>query len=100
MRQLSHSLSKLATTVQLVCKSNKSTSTHVPTRITVVRTPSKLTELMLLRSVRQETLDEHLTMHQGNIKDAEAVEKALVNKDGSCRDMIIYGIGTLSYFTS
>lgn len=60
--------------------------------IALARTPSKLTKSMKAKGVSNETLDQHLTIVQGDVKDVEAVKNAL-QLDGQVVDTIVSGIG-------
>ncbi|KAI9739148.1 MAG: hypothetical protein M1834_007361 [Cirrosporium novae-zelandiae] len=61
--------------------------------IALARTPSKLTALLRESGVKEEDLDNHLTIVDGNVKDTEAVKRALV-LNGKVVDIIISGIGS------
>ena len=60
--------------------------------IALARTPAKLTQAMKDKGVSTEALDSHLTIIQGDIKDAETVKKA-IQLNGQVVDTIISGIG-------
>ena len=45
--------------------------------VALARTPAKLTKSMKDKGVNVEALDQHLTIVEGNVKDVEAVKKAL-----------------------
>ncbi|KAL9051875.1 MAG: hypothetical protein Q9162_005766 [Coniocarpon cinnabarinum] len=78
----------------------------------LARTPQKLTDLLLARQIPQQTLDERLTIIQGNVKDEKAVQQTLTvptvasNATGQVAvptsfdaprivDMILSGIGAM-----
>ena len=60
--------------------------------VALARTPAKLTKAMLEKGVSHETLDRHLTIIQGNVKDVEAVKHTLAPKGEVC-GKIVCGIG-------
>ncbi|KAI9773028.1 MAG: hypothetical protein M1835_006212, partial [Candelina submexicana] len=64
----------------------------------LVRTPSKLTALLEAGGVPASTLSTNLTIHQGDIKDATSVRKALL-LNNTLVDTIIFGVGGLPKFT-
>ena len=60
----------------------------------MVRSASKLTDaLKTTHDLSQETLDNNLTIVEGDIRDKEAVKRALVAKGGRVADIVITGIG-------
>ena len=60
--------------------------------IALARTPAKLTKSMKDKGVNASTLDQHLTIVEGNVKDVEAVKRAL-QLNGQVVDTIVCGIG-------
>lgn len=60
--------------------------------VALARTPAKLTKSMTDKGVSSETLDKHLTVVSGNVKDVEAVKNAL-QLNGQVVDTIVSGIG-------
>ena len=64
--------------------------------IALVRTPSKLTSLLIAQGISESTLSSHLTIHAGNAHDVEAVKKALLIGSGPSAHLpstIISGLG-------
>ena len=61
----------------------------------VVRTPSKLTNLLLTKGVSQSAIDDHLTISQGDVLNVEDVKKPLT-LNGRPADIIISGIGIVN----
>ena len=61
--------------------------------IALARTPAKLTKSMKDKGVSTEALDQHLTIVEGNVKDVEAVKKAL-QLNGQVVDTVVSGIGS------
>lgn len=62
----------------------------------LARTPAKLTASLKNKSVSSETLDRHLTIIQGDVKDVSAVKETLTlpaGPPGNVVDQIISGIG-------
>lgn len=62
------------------------------TSVTVARTPSKLTELLLSKGVSQSAISSHLTVTEGDVRDVSAVKSTLSPK-GQTASIIISGIG-------
>ena len=60
--------------------------------IALARTPAKLTESMKHKGVSTSALDQRLTIIQGDVKDVEAVKRAL-QLNGQVVDTIVCGIG-------
>lgn len=62
----------------------------------LARTPAKLTSSLKAKGISAETLDRHLTIVQGDVKDVEAVKRTLLLPDGKDEvvDQIMSGIGT------
>jgi len=60
--------------------------------ITLARTPSKLTQMLLSRGVSQSTMSTHLTISTGDVLKVEDVKGSL-SLDGRPADIIISGIG-------
>ena len=60
----------------------------------LVRTPSKLTNMLLEKGVPQSTIDANLEMTQGNVKDVDAIKKAIYVK-GKPATKVLSGIGML-----
>ncbi|KAK9312234.1 hypothetical protein V1522DRAFT_357268 [Lipomyces starkeyi] len=58
----------------------------------LVRTASKLTSQLLAQGLTQETLDQHLTIIQGDATNVEDVKRTVVS-DGSLVSFIISGLG-------
>lgn len=65
----------------------------------VVRTPSKLTDLLKAHHVSAELAAKHLTIVQGNAKDPIKVAEALV-VNNSPVDVIVSGVGGVPVFTN
>ncbi|KAH9845341.1 NAD(P)-binding domain, partial [Teratosphaeria destructans] len=61
----------------------------------LARTPSKLIAATNEKGVSIETIEKHLTVIEGNVKDVEAVKQTLSLGDGTGRvvDMVVSGIG-------
>ncbi|KAK5113865.1 hypothetical protein LTR85_010398 [Meristemomyces frigidus] len=64
----------------------------------LARTPAKLTESMKAKGVSPQTLDNHLTIVQGDVKDIDAVKRTLQLPNGEIVDIIMSGIGTYPGF--
>lgn len=60
--------------------------------IALARTPAKLTKSMKDKGVSTSALDQHLTIIEGNVKDVEAVKRAL-QLNGQVVDTIVCGVG-------
>lgn len=60
--------------------------------VALARTPAKLTKSMKAKGVSAEALDQHLTIVEGNVKDVEAVKRAL-QINGRVVDTVVSGIG-------
>ena len=60
--------------------------------IALARTPAKLTKSLKDKGISGSTLDQHLTIVEGNVKDVEAVKSAL-QLNGQVVDTIVCGIG-------
>lgn len=60
----------------------------------LARTPAKLTKAMLEKGVSSSTLDQQLTIIEGNVKDIQAVKRAL-QLNGRVVDKIVNGVGAL-----
>lgn len=58
----------------------------------LARTSSKLTDSMAAKGVDPETVNSHLTIIEGNVRDVEAVKKTL-QLNGRVADYIVSGIG-------
>ncbi|KAL2352536.1 hypothetical protein BJ546DRAFT_213058 [Cryomyces antarcticus] len=58
----------------------------------LVRTPTKLTSLMSAHGIPQEVLDSQLTIVEANVKDVDAVKRALT-LDGRIVDIVVSGLG-------
>ena len=65
--------------------------------VALARTPAKLTQSMKDKGVPSEALDQHLKIVPGDVKDIEAVKKAL-QLNGKVVDTIISGIGPTPKF--
>lgn len=65
----------------------------------MVRTPSKLENLLRDRGVSDTAIASNLQITAGNVTDAEAVKKTLV-RDGANVDIVISGIGGKLLFTN
>ena len=65
--------------------------------VALARTPTKLTQSMKDKGVSSDILDQHLTIVPGDVKDIEAVKKAL-QLHGKVVDTIISGIGPTPKF--
>lgn len=63
----------------------------------VVRTPSKLTELLKTQGVSADLISKHLTIVQGNSKDSVKVAEAL-KVNNIVADMVISGVGGMPVF--
>ena len=61
--------------------------------LTVARTPSKLTSLLLAAGVSQSSVDTHLKITAGDIRDRESVRKVLQVSEDRVSELIICGIG-------
>jgi hypothetical protein len=61
----------------------------------VARTPYKLTNLLLSKGVSQDTIDNHLTITQGDVLKVEDVKGPLI-LNGRPADIIISGIGVVN----
>ncbi|WPH05072.1 Hypothetical protein R9X50_00797100 [Acrodontium crateriforme] len=61
--------------------------------IALVRTPAKLTASLKAKGAKSEAMDNHMTIVQGDVKDVEAVSKAL-KINGTVVDYIVSGIGS------
>ena len=59
----------------------------------LARTPAKLTSSMKAKGVSDETLDRHLTIIAGDVKDIEAVKRTLAPNGRNVCDKIVFGIG-------
>lgn len=60
----------------------------------LARTPSKLTASMKAKGVSADSLDNHLTIIEGNVKDVEAVKRTLqLPGDSAVVDKIVSGVG-------
>lgn len=64
-------------------------------RLTVARTPSKLTELLLSKGVSQSAISSHLSVTEGDVRDVSVVKSAL-SPNGQIASIIISGIGERS----
>ncbi|KAK4541601.1 hypothetical protein LTR36_007898 [Oleoguttula mirabilis] len=64
----------------------------------LARTPAKLTEAMKTKGVSAESLDSHLTVIQGDVRDIEAVKRTLQLPNGAVVEDIVSGIGTYPRF--
>lgn len=62
------------------------------TRLTVARTPTKLTELLLSKGVSQSTISSQLSVTEGDVRDVSAVKSALT-PNGQPVSIIVSGIG-------
>lgn len=63
----------------------------------VVRTPSKLTDLLKTRGVSADLISKHLTIVQGNSKDPTKVAEVL-KVNNVVADMVVSGVGGLPIF--
>lgn len=61
--------------------------------IALARTPAKLIKSMQEKGISTGTLDRHLTIIEGNVKDVDAVKRTLQLPNGSIVDKIVSGIG-------
>lgn len=68
-------------------------------RLTVARTPSKLTELLLSKGVSQSAISSYLTVTQGDVRNLSVVKSAL-SPNGQMASIIISGIGEHDHFIS
>lgn len=60
----------------------------------LARTPQKLLKSLLAKGVSQQTLDQRLTIVQGDVKDVEVMKKTLtIDDSGKVVDKIVCGIG-------
>ncbi|KAM0749336.1 hypothetical protein T439DRAFT_327057 [Meredithblackwellia eburnea MCA 4105] len=64
----------------------------------LVRTPSKLTDLLASEGVSPNTISNYLVIVQGNAKDEEAVKKTLRTETGELCERIVFGIGAKPEF--
>ncbi|KAL4869406.1 hypothetical protein BDV12DRAFT_168091 [Aspergillus spectabilis] len=68
--------------------------------IALVRTPAKLTNLLITRGISPSTLSSHLTLIEGSTTDKEAVHRTLYPDNLPPVSMIISGVGGAPDFSS
>ena len=61
--------------------------------ISVARTPSKLTSLLMANGISNSIVSSCLTITQGDVRDPASVKQTLLGADGLVPDLIISGIG-------
>jgi len=69
--------------------------------IALVRTESKLTNLLTSRNVPQDIISRHLTIITGDVKDSSSLAKAIFHESlpNGIVDLIISGVGSVPVFT-
>lgn len=67
--------------------------------LTVARTPSKLTELLLSKGVSQSAISSYLIVTQGDVRNVSVV-KSTLSPNGQTASIIISGIGEHAHFIS